>query len=333
MTKRTHWAAALGGAIAMSAAALNAQAAEKIEFILNWVPGGDHAPYYYAVSSGMYKDAGLDVSILAGKGSGLSSQRVGVGTNQLGIADLATALVAKSKGAELVAVMNIYANSPYGMYWLKSTGIKGPKDFASKSVGNPPWDAARVMWPAFAKAVGIDVKSVTFVNIAPPAKVSSLLAKRIDITTNFYNGHDTMKRLLGDDMGFLAWHEAGLNHYGNSVIANGAFLRAKRNAVAAFVRVTQKAFAACVKNDAPCLDALMAASSGLKRPDQENQWKRVEELMTDKFTTSVALGYMDPGRMKQDYDLVATYFKMKAPFDVTTAYTNAFLDKNIKMTK
>ena len=23
-------------------------AAQKVDFILNWVPGGDHAPYYYA---------------------------------------------------------------------------------------------------------------------------------------------------------------------------------------------------------------------------------------------------------------------------------------------
>ena len=124
---------------------------EKINFILNWVPGADHAPFFHARAKGWYADAGLEVDILSGKGSGLSSQRVGAGTSHLGISDLATALVARSKGADLAAVMNIYANSPYGMYWLKKSGISGPKDFAGKKIGNPPWDAARVMWPAFAK--------------------------------------------------------------------------------------------------------------------------------------------------------------------------------------
>ena len=106
-----------------------AQAAEKVSFILNWVAGGDHAPIYWAKAQGWYRDAGIDLNIEQGKGSTLSSQRVGIGKNQLGIADLGTALVNKGKGADLVAVFNIYANSPYGFYWKKSSAIKSIKDF------------------------------------------------------------------------------------------------------------------------------------------------------------------------------------------------------------
>ena len=101
----------------------------------------------------------------------------------------------------------------------------------------------------------------------------------------------------------------------------------------ATVGVSSHRRAACVAQAKPCIDSLMAASSGLKRPDQEHQWARVKELMTDKFTQTVALGYMDPDRMQADYELVAKYFKMKAPFDVKTAYTNEFLDRSIKMTE
>ena len=49
----------------------------------------------------------------------------------------------------------------------------------------------------------------------------------------------------GDDMGFLAWRDAGLNPYGNSVIVNAKFLEANRPLVDKFVKVTQRAFAAC----------------------------------------------------------------------------------------
>ena len=112
-----------------------ASSAEKVEFILNWIAGGDHAPYFYALQQGWYKDAGIDLEIQQGKGSSMSSQRTGVGKNPIGLADLGTALVAKGKGANLVAVMNVYANSPYGMYWLKSSGIKGPKGLVGKKIG------------------------------------------------------------------------------------------------------------------------------------------------------------------------------------------------------
>ena len=149
-----------------------AHAAESVNFILNWIAGGDHAPYYYARKAGLYAEAGIDLEIEQGKGSSMSSQRTGIGKNPIGLADLGTALVTKGKGADLVAVMNVYANSPYGMYWLKSSGIEGPKDLAGHKIGNPPWDAARQMWPALAKAVGMDPNTVTWVNVQPNAKLS-----------------------------------------------------------------------------------------------------------------------------------------------------------------
>lgn len=320
-------------AAGLAVAAPAAQAADKVDFILNWVAGGDHAPIYWAKAKGWYAKEGIDLTIEQGKGSTLSSQRVGLGKNQLGIADLGTALVAKGAGADLVAVMNIYANSPYGMYWKKSSGIKGVKDFAGRKIGNPPWDAARKMWPALAKAVGMDPKSVRWVNVDPNAKLPALKAGSIDVTTSFYNIHFIFQGALGDDMGFLPWRKHGINPYGNSIIANGKYLKANRQTVAKFVKVTQRAYGECARAPEPCIDALVKANSGLKTGSSMKNWKLVEELMSDKTSRTVALGYFDPGRMKNDYDMVATYFKLKKPFDIATTYSNDFLDRAIKMPK
>lgn len=309
----------------------SAAAAEKITLLLNWYPTADHSPYYFAKAQGLYSKAGLDVVIETGKGSGVAAQRIGAGNVELGIADMATALVARSKGANLVAVMAVYANSPQGFYWLKSSGIKGPKDFPGHKIGNPPGDAARVMWPAFAKAVGIDASSVTYVNIAPTAKIASLKSHAVDIISDFYNEHDLKVTEFGADLRFLPWRDVGINPYGNSVLVNGEFLAAHKDTIKTFVAVTQRAFAACVKDQEPCLDALFADVSGLDRTTQRNQWQRIKELMRDKTTTSVALGWFDAQRMAADYDLVKTYIGMDKPFDVKAAYTNEFLEQSIKM--
>jgi len=309
----------------------NADAAEKITLLLNWYPTADHSPYYFAKQQGWYSKAGLDVVIETGKGSGVAAQRVGAGNVELGIADMATALLAKSKGANLVAVMAVYVNSPQGFYWLKSSGINDPKDFPGRKIGNPPGDAARVMWPAFAKAVGIDPASVTYVNIAPTAKIAALKSHAVDIISDFYNEHDLKVTEFGADLGFQQWRAVGLNPYGNSVLVSGDYLAAHKDTVKAFVAVTQRAFAACVKDQEPCLDALLEDVSGLDRDNQRNQWQRVKELMRDKATTTLALGWFDAQRLASDYDLVKTYFGMDQPFDVKTAYTNEFLDPAIKM--
>src|SRR4051794_8249243 len=104
--------------IAAAAAALAAPAAaqQKIDFILNWVPGGDHAPYYYAKKLGWYQKEGIDLNLEPGKGSALATQKVGAGANPVGLADMAGVLVAEGEGAHTVAVFNAYAHSPPGVY-------------------------------------------------------------------------------------------------------------------------------------------------------------------------------------------------------------------------
>lgn len=325
---------ALGTALIVATLAsttLNAQT--KVDFVLNWVPGGDHVPYYYARKMGWYAQAGIDLQIEPGKGSALATQRVGAGATPIGLADMAGVLVAKGKGADTVAVFNVYANSPQGMYWLNSSGIRSVKDLVGKKIGNPAADGARVMWPALARANGIDPKSVTWVNIDANAKLAALKAKSIDATTSFYNLHHVFERELGADMGFLAWRDAGLNPYGNSIIVNAKWLASNKPLVDRFVKVTQRAFAACVSEPKPCVQALVDANGALKFDNELENWGLVEKLMSDKFSREVALGIHEDARMASDYDLVREYIGLDKPFDVKTTYTNEFLDPSIKMTK
>jgi NitT/TauT family transport system substrate-binding protein len=53
--------------------------------------------------------------------------------------------------------------------------------------------------------------------------------------------------------------------------------------------------------------------------------------MTDEFTTTKALGWIDGERMKKDYELVQTYLGMEKPFPVEAAFTTKMLDPSIKM--
>jgi NitT/TauT family transport system substrate-binding protein len=240
-------------------------------------------------------------------------------------------LTVMGQGAEMVAVMNVYANSPYGMYWRKSSGIEGVHDLACRSIGNPPADAARQMWPALAKMVDMDPDSVQWVNVQANAKLSALLAGSIDATTSFYNIHHIFERELGDDMGYFAWHEHGLNPYGNSIVVNRSYLEGEADVVAAFVEVTQRAFHHCVQNPEPCVQALVDANPGLQFDNELENWELVVELMTDETSQTVGLGFFKPERLEDDYELIETYFGVEQAFDIEAAYTNEFLSDAYKM--
>lgn len=308
-----------------------ATAAEQVGFVLNWVAGGDHAPLYFAREKGWYAAEGIDLAIETGKGSIASVQQVGIGKTPFGIADLPTAMIGIGQGAKLVAVFAIYENSPYAIYWLKSSGIKSLKDLAGRTIGNPPGDATRVMWPALAAPNGLAADAIRWVNITPQGKVAALKSRAVDAVTDFYNAQDQKIRELGDDMGYLSFRETGLNPYGNSIVVNQDYLAAHRDTVARLVRVTQRAYAACVADGKPCIDALLRASSGLQEQDQLDQWQRVKELMNDDYARQTALGGFDPARVAKDYALVETYFKLEHEFPVASAYSNAFLDPAVKM--
>ncbi|MCC7275226.1 MAG: ABC transporter substrate-binding protein [Alphaproteobacteria bacterium] len=308
-----------------------AAAAEPLALVLNFVASGDHAPYSHARARGWYAAAGIDLSIEPGQGSGAAVQKVGVGRNAVGIADMGSVLVGRGKGADVVAAMAIYANSPFGMYWLKSSGIAGVKDLAGKRLGAPPGDAGRIMWPAFARKAGIDPASVTMVNVAPLAKLQMLKSGGIDFTQSFYSGHAFFAKALGDDMGYLAWKDVGINPYSNALVVNGAFLAGKPDVARAFVRTTQRAFRACWEAPRPCIEALVAANSGLTVDNELETWRLTRELMDDRHFRTTALGHFDPARMAADYALVAEHFTLDRPFDVTGAYTNALLDPAIRL--
>ena len=136
--------------------------------------------------------------------------------------------------------------------------------------------------------------------------------------TEFYNEHHTYKSRLGADMGYLAWKDAGVDPYGNSIAVNGAYLKAHRDTVAAFVKVTQKAFAACVADAKPCIHALIEANSGLQFDSQLINWHEVEQLMSDKTSQTGRARLVRPRADAETYDLVKTYVGLEKPFDITT---------------
>src|SRR5690348_3758681 len=94
--------------MAVAAAALLtgsfAHAAEKLTVETDWAPYGVHAPLFLAAQKGWFKKAGLDVTILDGKGSATTIQQVGVGQVDVGFAQLATMAAAVSHGLAVESV-------------------------------------------------------------------------------------------------------------------------------------------------------------------------------------------------------------------------------------
>src|SRR6266576_5704777 len=133
-------------AIALLLAADLATGADTpVVFQLNWMAGGPNAGFAAAVAEGYYKDAGLDVTLVQGNGSGNTAQLVANGRSQLAYADAVAVSQLIAKGAPMKIIATIYQSNPNAVMSLKKTGVKSVADLKGKKVGMPSGSSQTTM--------------------------------------------------------------------------------------------------------------------------------------------------------------------------------------------
>src|ERR1043166_1659654 len=168
--------AATVAAVSCLATAAAAQTPEKFTFALNWFAVGDHAAYWVALEKGYFAQRGLDVTLENSKGSGDTIAKVDTGRADAGLADAAVLIASKARGTTVKTIGMVFDTTPLNICSLKAKPLAKPKDLEGATLGSPPGDAQRQMFPAFAKVNGIDASKVTWVNIEPAAKIAAVHA-------------------------------------------------------------------------------------------------------------------------------------------------------------
>ncbi len=150
MQKRRFLQATAALALAGSLGAAHAQTT-PLKFQLDWRFEGPSAFFLLPVAKGYFKEAGLDVTVDAGNGSGGAVQRVASGSYDMGFADMASLMEFHANNPDApnkpVAVMVVYNNTPAAVMALKKSGIQTPADLSGKKLGAPVFDAGRKAFP------------------------------------------------------------------------------------------------------------------------------------------------------------------------------------------
>lgn len=300
--------------------------AEELSLQLNWTAGGDHAPIYYALQEGWYDEAGVDLEVRQGSGSGAAATALDVGQADMAIIDTPTALQFMARGSAFTGVMVAYNDNAAGLYWKKSSGIESIEDIPGHSIGAPAFDATRQMWVPAARALGIDPDSVNWVNLQPTGKVAALQSGAVDVTTHFYSVHFVYEDIFGDDLGFALLRDHGMNTYSLAYYAADPVIEERADTVRAFVHTTQRAFAFCLETPDPCSEALSSAVS-MRQSDAARQLEYAARVMPG-INNDLPLGAWSMDRIAADYTVVQEAYEL-GEFDATTKFTNDFIDESI----
>lgn len=87
----------------------------RVKLVLDWVPEPEFGGFYAAREAGTYDKQGLDVEIMSGGAGVPVVQMVAGGQADLGISSADAVLLARARGADIVAVFSVYQKSPQGI--------------------------------------------------------------------------------------------------------------------------------------------------------------------------------------------------------------------------
>jgi NitT/TauT family transport system substrate-binding protein len=302
-----------------------ADALTPVNFQLNWKITGDHAPYYVALKKGWFAEEGLDVNIILGQGSGYTVKVVDSGKAEIGIADAPVPIKGIAQGAKIKIVGIIFDKHPNCMFFWKDSGITKPQDLVGKTVAVPAADGHKVMFPAFAKQIGIDPDSVKFLNIEPAAKVSALATRKADVVFELYTGKPFMEKAIpADQLGAILWSDYGFNAYAHSFIARDDVIQNNPELVRKFLKAAYRGWDFTLRNPEEAI-SILAEYHPINQTDYLANLKLVMEFFRTERYRKHGIGYIDPARMADTINLVGKYMGVEINFKPEDAYTSAFL--------
>jgi len=120
-----------------------AQTKRQVIMRLDWLYQGPNAGFLIAQDKGFYEQAGLNVEIGPGKGSGSTAQLVASKATQFGFADGFVVGNSVSKGMSIKMVAGIFRRNPTAVVVLDESDIKTPKDLEGKTIAIPTGSVSR----------------------------------------------------------------------------------------------------------------------------------------------------------------------------------------------
>ena len=208
----------------------------SVTLTLPWLAAGYNAPFYAALDQGYFKAQGLDVSISEGTGSGVAIRAVAAGTFDFAEADLPTALVAMSKGVDVVSIAAVDQNTGLAAIALQSKhSLTSPSDLSGLTWGYHPGGAGSTAFQSFLTAnhiAGSSIKGNTSIGYPEEAYVMS---GSVDFITEFvdYEAVNIVDR--GYAVSMLPFSQYGVNEYGFGILTNSGMIQNHPDTVKAFL--------------------------------------------------------------------------------------------------
>jgi NitT/TauT family transport system substrate-binding protein len=265
--------------VALLAGGAYAQDPKSIKFMMNSPAAGYNAGFELAQVNGYYKDAGLDVTIEPGNGSGTTAQLIAAGRYNIGYADAAAVMNLIKDGAKITIVATILQSSPNQVTALEKSGIIKITDIKGKKVAIPNGYSQAAMWPLVLKNIGLTMQDIIPINMPAESMVASLLQGQVDVILGSNDNFGVLLKQQGAKTVDFLFSDHGSATVSTGIIAGTDFLEKNPEVVKAFVAASLKGWYATIDNNAAGLAAMSAVFPDAKKELAPGQLDATQVLM------------------------------------------------------
>ncbi len=314
--------AALAGGVRLRAAGAKIPAPlEKVSLRFNWFWVGGCAPVVGGRERGFYRDAGIDLTVGQGKGSGATVRQLGAKNDHFVWADTSALVVAAAQGIPVRAVM-VMAKSNLGVQWLEDrTNIRTVHDLIGKKVSATPGDGNTQLWPAVLAANGIKPSAIELVFLDSNAALAALRAGRVDASFCGVSDQPVTLRTAGLKAKFLTFAEMGVPTLGQGVFTHVDTIRDNPSLVRRVVAATQRSWQAALQDPGAAVDALVRYA---ETPVNPAVLRGGLEVFQGLSTRANPIGFIEPAAMQQTLEVLKQHGGVKTDLPASAFYTNEF---------
>ena len=312
---------------ACSLAALPALAQEKFVYMTNWFAEAEHGGFYQAIATGIYRKAGLDVTVKMGgpQVNILQLMAAGQADCVMGSSDLQM-IQTRESGVPVVTVAAYFQKDPQVL--IAHEDVKSFEEMKGKTIliGS---GARQGYWPWLKAKYGMteeQTRPYTF-NVQP------FVADKNLVQQGYVTSEPYAIQKAGVKANTFLFGDFGFPAYATTVSCMDKTVKDRKAAVAAFVKASAEGWKSYLADPAPG-NALIKKDNPAMTDDQlAYSVAKLKEtgIVGGGDAAKLGIGVMTEARLKASYDFLVTS-KLIDPskVELSKTYTTEFV-KDIKV--
>ncbi len=298
---------------------------ERVSLVLDYFPNADHAGIYNAIGGGQFEQAGLDVKPRTPSDPAAPLKLLTAGRADLAISYEPELLLARAKGAKLVAIGALVQKPLTSIISIGPKAIREPGQLEGAKVGTAGIPYQDAYLKTIVDEAGIDPDRVRAINVGF-SLVPALLTKKVDATLGaFWNIEGVELKRRDKDPRILRMDQIGVPTYNELVVvAREEDVRKRGQVLRRFMRALALGHLALRDDTAKAVDELVDANPDLDRKLQSAQVKATLPVFFPRDKTK-PFGYQDPVAWKRYTQWMLDNDLLASPAGANRAFTNEFL--------